>query len=72
MAKILRVDHIAIAVPSIAEARKPFEELYGAVYLGQNEIAESQYIVAYFLVGDDIFTMLEGTTPESFVTYAAS
>ena len=24
--------------------------------------------MAYFLAGDDIFTMLEGTTPESFVT----
>lgn len=68
MARILRVDHIAIAVPSIAEARKPFEELYGATYLGQNEIKESEYIVAYFLAGDDIFTLLEGTTPESFVT----
>ncbi|RIK43055.1 MAG: methylmalonyl-CoA epimerase [Chloroflexi bacterium] len=68
MASILRVDHIAVAVPSIAEARKQFEGLYGAVYLGQNEIVESQYIVAYFQVGEDIFTLLEGTTPESFVT----
>jgi len=68
MAGILRVDHIAIAVASIDESRKSFEELYGATYLGQNEIVESQYKVAYFLVGEDIFTMLEGTTPESFVT----
>src|SRR4029079_11709342 len=68
MAGILRVDHIAIAVASIDESRKSFEELYGATFLGQNEIVESQYKVAYFLVGEDIFTMLEGTTPESFVT----
>lgn len=26
------------------------------------------YIVAYFLMGESLITMLEGTTPDSFVT----
>jgi methylmalonyl-CoA epimerase len=62
------VDHIAIAVRSIAESRAAFEELYGAVYLGQAENPEGQYVVAFFRWGENMVTMLEGQTPESFVT----
>jgi methylmalonyl-CoA/ethylmalonyl-CoA epimerase len=62
------VDHIAVAVRSIAESRPWFESVYGARYLGQKENPEQQYIVAYFLMGESLITMLEGTSPESFVT----
>ena len=65
---VKKVDHIAIAVRSIEESRKEFESIYGARYLGQKENTEQQYIVAYFLMGKSLITMLEGTTPESFVT----
>ena len=65
---VKKVDHIAIAVRSIAESRAWFESVYGARYLGQKETREQQYIVAYFLMGESLITMLEGTTPESFVT----
>jgi methylmalonyl-CoA/ethylmalonyl-CoA epimerase len=68
MAGVKKVDHIAIAVRSIDESRKQFESIYGAQYLGQKENKEQQYIVAYFLMGESLITMLEGTTPESFVT----
>jgi methylmalonyl-CoA epimerase len=65
---VKKIDHVAIAVRSIAESRKAFEEIYGAKYLGQKENTEQQYIVAYFLMGESLITMLEGTTPQSFVT----
>src|SRR5688572_26994271 len=65
---VKKVDHIAIAVKSIADSRTWFESVYGARYLGQKENVEQQYIVAYFLMGESLITMLEGTTPESFVT----
>jgi methylmalonyl-CoA/ethylmalonyl-CoA epimerase len=68
MAGVKKVDHIAIAVRSIDESRNAFEGIYGARYLGQKENIEMQYIVAYFLMGESLITMLEGTTPESFVT----
>jgi methylmalonyl-CoA epimerase len=68
MTGVKKVDHIAIAVRSIDESRKAFEGIYGARYLGQKENTEQQYIVAYFLMGESLITMLEGTTPESFVT----
>jgi hypothetical protein len=48
--------------------RGTIEELYGARYLGQKENVEQQYIVAYFLMGESLITMLEGTSPVSFVT----
>jgi methylmalonyl-CoA/ethylmalonyl-CoA epimerase len=68
MAGVQRIDHVAIAVRSIAESRVQFEQLYGARYLGQKENTAQEYIVAYFLMGESLITMLEGTTPESFVT----
>jgi methylmalonyl-CoA epimerase len=68
MTGVKKVDHIAIAVRSIDESRKSFESIYGARYLGQKENTELHFIVAYFLMGESLITMLEGTTPESFVT----
>ena len=37
MASVKRIDHVAIAVRSIEESRRAFEDLYGAEYLGQKE-----------------------------------
>ncbi len=68
MPGVRKVDHIAVAVRSIAESKEQFESIYGAHYLGQRENVEMQYIVAYFLMGENLITMLEGTSPESFVT----
>jgi methylmalonyl-CoA epimerase len=65
---VRKIDHVAIAVRSIDESRKAFEGIYGAQYLGQKEKTEQAYIVAYFLMGESLITMLEGTTPESFVS----
>jgi methylmalonyl-CoA/ethylmalonyl-CoA epimerase len=65
---VKKIDHVAIAVRSIDESRQAFEEIYGARYLGQKENAQQQYVVAYFLMGESLVTMLEGTSPESFVS----
>ncbi len=65
---IKKIDHVAIAVRSIAESRLTFESIYGAQYLGQRENIEQQYVVAYFLMGESLVTMLEGMAPESFVS----
>ncbi len=68
MSAVRRIDHVAIAVRSLEESKPLFESIYGARYLGQRENAEQEYIVAYFLMGESLITMLQGTTPESFVT----
>ena len=68
MSGVKKVDHIALAVKSIADSRTWFETVYGATYLGQKLNSDQEYIVAYFLMGESLITMLEGTSPESFVT----
>jgi catechol 2,3-dioxygenase-like lactoylglutathione lyase family enzyme len=68
VAGVKKVDHIAIAVRSIEASKPLFESIYGARYLGQRENTDLEYIVAYFLMGESLITMLEGTAPESFVT----
>ncbi len=68
MARIKRVDHIAIAVRNIDAARQQFENLYGARFLLRKRNEASKYEVAYFQLGENIVTMLEGTDPDSFVT----
>ncbi len=68
MVGVKRVDHIAIAVKSIDAARPLFESLYGAVFLLRKDNPEAKYQVAYFQLGEDVITLLEGTTPDSFMT----
>lgn len=64
---IKRVDHIAIAVQNLQEARKKCEELYGAKFIVEKTNQEEKYKVAIFRVGESIFSMLESTSPEGFV-----
>ena len=64
---IKKVDHIAIAVKNLQEARKKFEELYGAKFIVEKTNQEENYKVAIFRVGENIFSMLESTSPEGFV-----
>lgn len=68
MAAVQRIDQVASAVRSIAESRAPFEELYVARDLGRKENTAQERIVADVLMGESLMTMLEGTTPESFVS----
>ena len=62
-----KVDHIAIAVRNLQESRKRLEELLGAKFIVEGINKEGQYKVAIFRVGENIFTMLESTSPEGFV-----
>jgi methylmalonyl-CoA/ethylmalonyl-CoA epimerase len=68
VAGVKRVDHIAIAVKSIDAARPLFESLYGAKFLLRKDNPDAKYQVAYFQLGENIITLLEGTDPEGFVT----
>ena len=68
MTHIKRIDHIAIAVKSIDASRPLFEKMYGARFLLIKDNPAGQYKAAFFQLGEDIVTMLEGTAPESFVT----
>lgn len=62
-----QIDHIGIAVHSIAEARKFYEEALGLVCEGQESVASQQVNTAFFRVGEVHIELLEPTHPESAI-----
>jgi methylmalonyl-CoA/ethylmalonyl-CoA epimerase len=60
---ILKVDHIGIAVKSLAESSKIYE-LMGITSTGTEEVAEQKVRVAFFPVGDSEIELLESTAPD--------
>ncbi|PLX47944.1 MAG: methylmalonyl-CoA epimerase [Desulfobulbaceae bacterium] len=62
-----QIDHIGIAVHSIAEARKFYEEALGLVCEGQESVASQQVNTAFFRIGELHIELLEPTHPESAI-----
>lgn len=60
---ILKVDHIGIAVKSLAESSKLYE-LLGIKSTGTEEVAGQKVKVAFFPVGDSEVELLESTAPD--------
>jgi methylmalonyl-CoA/ethylmalonyl-CoA epimerase len=61
--KITRVDHIGIAVKSIAESLKFYEAL-GLKSVGVEEVAEQKVRVAFLPIGEAEVELLESTAPD--------
>ena len=61
--KILKIDHIGIAVKNLAESSKLYE-LLGIKSTGTEEVAEQKVKVAFFPVGDSEVELLESTAPD--------
>ena len=61
--KILKIDHIGIAVNNLAESSKLYE-LLGIKSTGTEEVAEQKVKVAFFPVGDSEVELLESTAPD--------
>jgi methylmalonyl-CoA/ethylmalonyl-CoA epimerase len=64
MMKILKVDHIGIAVNSIDEAKKLYCDLLGLNHAGNETVAEQKVTTAFFPVGDTEVELLESTAPD--------
>ena len=61
--KITRVDHIGIAVKSIAESLKVYEAM-GLKSVGAEEVAEQKVRVAFLPLGEAEIELLESTSPD--------
>jgi len=61
-----RVDHVGIAVKSIAESRKLYENL-GLSVLHEEEVAHEQVNTAFIPCGESRIELLEATSPESTI-----
>jgi len=61
---IPKVDHIGIAVSSLADTIKFYEDVLGIKCHGTEEVAEQSVRVAFFPVGDTELEFLESTSPD--------
>ena len=64
---IKKIDHIAIAVPSIEEARSYYENVLGLKLDHIEEVADQKVKTAFFDVGGVWIELLEPTSPDSTV-----
>jgi methylmalonyl-CoA/ethylmalonyl-CoA epimerase len=62
--KVLKVDHIGIAVQSIEATKKLYHDILGLDHAGSETVAEQKVITAFFPVGDTEVELLESTAPD--------
>jgi methylmalonyl-CoA/ethylmalonyl-CoA epimerase len=69
MAKIRRVDHIAVAVRDLDDAIERFSRILGAELIQKKEmrLSGSRICVAYLKLGDTIIGLDQATEPDGFV-----
>lgn len=63
--EVKNIDHIGVAVKSIDESLKFWEEALGIKCHGVEEVAEQKVKTAFLPVDDTEIELLEGTCPES-------
>ena len=61
---ISHIEHIGIAVKSIEESKKYYEEVLGLTCYSVEEVTDQKVKTAFFMVGDTKIELLESTSPE--------
>ena len=61
------IEHIGIAVKSIEESRKYYEEVLGLECYKIEEVADQKVKTAFFMIGQTKIELLEPTDPESTI-----
>lgn len=62
--QLTHIEHIGIAVKSIDDARKYYENVLGLTCYKIEEVADQKVKTAFFKVGDTKIELLESTNPE--------
>ena len=62
--KILKVDHIGIAVNSIDAGKSLWTDALGLAYEGSETVEEQKVTTAFFPVGESEVELLESTAPD--------
>jgi methylmalonyl-CoA/ethylmalonyl-CoA epimerase len=62
--KILKIDHLGIAVNKIDEAKRLYHDILGLPWAGEETVAEQKVTTAFFPVGDSEVELLESTAPD--------
>ena len=63
--KILNIDHLGIAVGSIAERTGLWTDLLGLLLSGSETVPEQKVTTAFFPVGESEVELLESTAPQT-------
>ena len=62
--KILKIDHVGIAVNSIEDGKNFWAETLGLHFEGAETVAEQKVTTAFFPVGESEVELLESTSPD--------
>ena len=62
--KILKIDHLGIAVNSIEEGKNLWTDVLGLEFEGTETVAEQKVTTAFFPVGESEVELLESTAPD--------
>lgn len=62
--KIVKIDHLGIAVNSIDDGKNFFSDILGLEFEGMETVAEQKVTTAFFPVGDSEVELLESTAPD--------
>ena len=61
--KVLKIDHLGIAVNSIDDGKNFWTDVLGLAYEGSETVAEQKVTTAFFPVGESEVELLESTAP---------
>ncbi len=64
MFKVLKVDHVGIAVKDLEVAKKFYSEMLGIKSAGEEVVEQQKVKVCFFPCGDSELELLESTTPD--------
>lgn len=62
--KILKIDHLGIAVNSMNEGKSFWSDILGLSFEGAETVAEQKVTTAFFPVGESEVELLESTSPD--------
>ena len=62
--KVSHIEHIGIAVKSIEESKKYYEDVLGLTCYAVEEVKDQKVKTAFFMVGDTKIELLESTSPD--------
>ncbi len=62
--KVLKIDHLGIAVNSIDEGRNFWSGILGLNFVGDETVAQQKVKTAFFPVGESEVELLESTEPD--------
>jgi methylmalonyl-CoA/ethylmalonyl-CoA epimerase len=61
---ILKIDHLGIAVNSIAEGKQFWTDILGLTFEGEETVSTQKVTTAFFPVGESEIELLESTAPD--------